>query len=514
MEGRQVFLVGNGDDASNSAKNLGKLFYPNSAPEVANLSYVNYFGALSETDLEHMVFLGHGNPSQYGGYSAKKFAQRISEQFQYKEEKKQFVKDLYLIGCDMGLINKSGQSLAQEIANELYNNGFKNVRIHSVAQPEDAVGEALYVEVIEGMSGAQLIRNKTNQEFDIPTIKPGFISAYLFNQKDGDEFFELLKNKKKNVAKLDKLKKERAFVFVHEANPAVELDKPHNIFLPHEKPELRMQRIAEHPNTVLSEKQSEAITYLKLRREYEDSKKNKTLARKLDFIITQVSRAQPQDWQNLLKKFKPYLEKTLPLLGVKLDVISKSNTLKLLTHLSNDDFEKAKKIIENQKSSKQKNQVTKSTSMLFHKKSEKSPVSKHPFNREENASSETKETLHEMLQFQSAKGQIQAAIRIYEGKIEELSCCCFSLFNLYEINTKIKKKEALASLIGNNIKSFKAMQLRAGELMLDERVMLSWNTTVTKDLLNAIVNGSENLMQGAEPLNVNTREDDYSRSII
>lgn len=254
MQGRQVFLVGKGDGDTANAINLAKLFYPNPAPQVMNLSYLNCFGRLADTDFQHIVFLGHGNTSKYGSYSAKEFATRMSEQFQYNEGKKLLVKDLYLIGCDMGLINASGKSLAQEIADELHNHGFLNVVIHSIAQPENAAGETLYIEVVEKISAAQTIRNQTNQELGMPAIKPGFISAYLFNQKDGDEFFELSKNKNKNVKALHQLKKERAFMFINEANPVVELNKPHNVFVPRETPEERRKRIAEHPNTRLSDK--------------------------------------------------------------------------------------------------------------------------------------------------------------------------------------------------------------------------------------------------------------------
>lgn len=528
----RIFLVGKDQGIVNNAYDLANQFYPDSESKdeahIANLSHLNCFGQLTETDFQQMVFLGHGNPGEYGGYTAKNFARQMSEQFQYKEDKKKLVKDLYLIGCDMGLINEEGRSLAQEIANELFNNGFTNVNIHSVAQPEGAVGEALYVEVLEKLDEAGIVRNKTNEILAIPKIQPGFISAYLFNQEDGDKFFELLKDKKKNVVKLSHLKSERAFVFVNEANPVIELNKPHNIFVPHETPELRQQRIASHPYTKLSQEQNDAIELLKQRREYENSKKHKTMVKKLDFIITQVSRAQPEDWQSLIKRFKPYLEERL--LGIKLN--PKSNTFKLLNHLSKGDFDAARKVIGKQKEAKKSDkkhskvevvgvikQKThlgrgKSDKKLTHKKMSGSGGDTTSPSHEENQSPSdlnTRRPLRDLLKLNQAKIKIKALMDIYDARIQELSGGCFSCFSV-ELTTKMKKYDALEDLY--NRKSFADMQIRAYDYMTSSehsRVMRSWSTSTTADLLDVIVNKSDTLVEGQknEDISINSRGDDF-----
>lgn len=247
---------------------------------------------------------------------------------------------------------------------------------------------------------------------------------------------------------------------------------------------------------------------LKQRREYENSKNDQTLVRKLDFIITQLSRAQPEDWQRLIKKFKPYLEKTLPLLGVKIELLSKSNTLKLLTHLSNNDFDKAKDIIEKQKSGKKQNKLMENIGKG--KKKIIESTSPTLFNNKPKNPDADKELSPDIIKHKAAITRIDAAIRAYNDQIDDLSSGCCTIFSCYEITTKTKKRDALASLLQTD--TFTSMKIRAGKLMLDSRVMLYWDTKVTSDLLKLIVNDSEKLTQltmenGAS---INTRKSDFT----
>jgi len=535
MKARSSFLVGN-DSNDNGLKvcasHLANLFYPESKSEtkVTNLNQENCLDGLSENDLQQMVFLGHGCRTHYGKYTADEFAELLSIQFQHKQAKKHLVQDLYLIGCDMGVIDDSGRSLAQDIADRLFKKGFINARVHSVAQPEGAEGESLYVEVIEAPSlGNKLVSKQTNTH-----TNEGYISAYLFNKKDGDEFFELLKDKQKNLIKMDKFKKEHAFEFMRHAHPHVELNKPHNTFVPNENPEARKQRIAEHPYTKSTDERNQVIDLLTKRRDYEASKKNKTLAKKLDFIIKQINRAEPDEYKGLIKKYLPYLQSKI--LGI--DFSKKSNTVKLLKHLGEGDFKKAEALVGKQKvkdksSSESKSKLhialpsakfdvnlSKRKAKTTKLEKKERVVTQAKIEEESYASSSSQEngrngSLKDILKHAQARLKLKIAIEAYDARIDELSAGCFSCFS-YELRTKLTKRAALQDVYDQA--TFTAMQMTASNYMLnDSRVMLSWNTTVTADLLNLIVNNHEALLKGDKKDNldsVNATAEDYIRNII
>lgn len=535
MQVRSSFLVGNDSDDNGlrvCASHLANLFYPESQSDtrVANLSQQYCFDGLSDHDLQQMVFLGHGCRTQYGEHTADEFAELLAMQFQHKQTKKHLVQNLYLIGCDMGVIDDSGRSLAQDIADELYKKGFTNARVHSVAQPEGAEGESLYVEVIETPSlGNKLVSKQTNTR-----TNEGYISAYLFNKKDGDEFFELLKDKKKNLIKIDKFKKEHAFEFMHHAHPRIELNKPHNTFVPNENPESRKQRIAEHPYTKSTDERNQVIDLLTKRRDYEASKKNKTLAKKLDFIIKQINRAEPDEYKGLIKKYLPYLQSKI----VGIDFSKKSNTVKLLKHLSEGDLKKAEVLVSKQKA---KNKASSESKSKLHigfpstnydvsltkgitkktKVEEKRVVPQAKIEDASHTSSSSQESgnreLKNLLKHNQARIKLQKAIDAYTSRIDELSQGCCSWLSI-ELVTKRTKRAALQDIYDQT--TFASMQMRAADYMTNSghsRVMRSWNTTVTADLLNLIVNNHEALLKGEKKdhlESVNATAGDYVRNSI
>ncbi|VVC76486.1 hypothetical protein AQUSIP_17990 [Aquicella siphonis] len=505
MRTRRVYTVGDDAGMAASAEKLGQVFYPMQHTQAVNVSREKCFDGLHDDELESLVFLGHANLHEYGDYDAKGFAKQLERQFRHMKDKKQLVKHVYLIGCDMGVIQEDGRSLAQSIADELERSGFPHVQVHSVAQPEGAIGESMYVEVI---TRAGVLRT-------LDQVKEGYLNAYLFSQQDGDHFFELLKDKRKNAAAIDRFKEEHAFVFLKAANPVEELNKPHNIFLPRESPRTRLQRITENPQTQMSVEQMRAIALLRARRDYECDKNKKSLVRKLDFIITQISRAQPQEWQGLLSQYKSYLE--IKFAGLLLN--KKSNTLKLLTHLGLGQFDQAQHLIDGQKLDK-KHQKRKDKTEKQHR-----DVTSHTRKREEVSQlplpdssprlfdhrskrkqvaeddapvtvNDNKESLSDMLKVIKAKEKINALIIDLNAEILELSSGCFSFFHSYEITTKTKKRDALMSL--TNEKNLKGLQMQASTYMLsDSRVMRSMKTTRTRDLLDTIVNHPEKLIQEA-----------------
>jgi hypothetical protein len=521
---KRIFTVGDDESTKHYASKLGKAFYPDSKLEVADIASDECFTGVEADNLRSMIFLGHGCTHDYGGYTPKEFAKRMAKLF--RKDQMAMLQHLYLVGCDAGLIKDDGQTLAQEIADELANIGFTNVQVHTIAKPENASGEALYVEVIDrpGLSSIQ-------------GVQEGYINAFLLNAEDAKRFDELSKDKKKHWREIADIKDKKAFRFVRGVNPAVELEKPHNIFIPHEDPVTRMKRIDSHPYTKLSREQEHAVDLLRQRREHELKKHDQRLVRKLDFIITQLVRAQPQDWQVLVRDFIPYL--AISILGITLN--DRSNTLKLLKKLAKGDFEKARKIIEKQHEKDKhehkgkieihpvkaikslEDRLERKVKDLVHKKTgedlesdeeRKTDEHKPLLASEEKKSSDGKEfnkegsletehtthypysdqpTLREMIQHTRAVSAIKKLIATLQSEIDDLCEGCFSFFYRYEINTKIAKRDALDKL--KDLKTFRAIQLRAAEILLhpEDRVMRQARTARTRNLLDMLVNHPERL---------------------
>lgn len=520
----RVYTVGNDSSNNTYAQKLGKVFYPEKEIEVADLATDGCMDGVETEQLKSLVYLGHGCTTDYGGYTPKEFAKRLAKQF--PKEQMLLLEHLYLIGCDTGLIQEDGSTLAQQIANELHDAGFKNVQIHTVAKPENASGEALYVEVIDKPGFSSLLG-----------VQEGYINAFLLTGDDSKRFDEL-KDEPKRWRERAKIKDEKAFTFIKGANPEVELNKPHNIFIPYEEPLMRMKRIESHPYTKLSKEQEVALDLLRQRREHELHKNDKKMVRKLDFIIVQLARAQPTDWQRLMKDFVTYLE--VSILGITVN--RSSNTLKLLKHLAAADFEAADQLIKKQQEKDQseatgehkstgakvldkmkraEKKLEKKVDDVVHKKDKKDKREDKREAKETDALLPKKDSkgtpdsvakgltsdsgqqekkppkppiltpLKEMIQHAKAQEAIQILIDILNNEIEALCSKCLSLLYQYEINTKIAKRDELIEL--KKIQTFGGMRQKAAELMMqpDSRVMRSKKTKRTHDLLNDLVNHTE-----------------------
>lgn len=503
MKTRRAFMVGDESVMAADVKKLARLFFPGSQIQAVSIAIENAMADMTMEDLDTIVFLGHSNGMEYGPFDAKTFARLIANQFKDKPEQRQYVKHLYLVGCEMGLINEHGASLSQAIADNLYHYGFKNVVIHSIAKPEGSVGESLYVEVITRVG----IREPGS------TVQEGCLNAYLFSQKHGDEFFELLNDKRKNARLIDEFKAEHAFVFLNGAQPLQELNKPHNVFIPNEKLEARRDRISRHPYTHQTKEQARAIALLSKRRDYERTKKKIKLAVKLEFIIIQLERAEADKWQLLLSKYRDYI-------GVKLAFIElnqKSNTLKLFNYLCKGDFVEAQKIIDAQvevqkmerPSGKAKKMISAGMQVRSHtstiESNEGTPLlqkDKSPLDalrvrtipRREKEKHQQVELSKEEVICSEAKRRIDEMIGVLNGEIEVLSSGCFFFFHRYEINTKQIKITALQQLKRTN--SLALMQDSIRGIMRDnQRAMRSWRTARTERLFDMILNHEDELYQ-------------------
>lgn len=83
-------------------------------------------------DFTQIVCLAHSNDREFGGLNAKQFVDALNNHIGNNLDYKAALADIYLIGCEVGLIRSDGSSLAQDMANRLFAAGYRNVRIHAV----------------------------------------------------------------------------------------------------------------------------------------------------------------------------------------------------------------------------------------------------------------------------------------------------------------------------------------------------------------------------------------------
>jgi len=83
-------------------------------------------------DFKQIVCLAHSNDQEFGGLSANQFVKTLNNHIGKNLAYKDDVAELYLIGCEVGLIRADGSSLAQELTDRLYEAGYHNVKIHAV----------------------------------------------------------------------------------------------------------------------------------------------------------------------------------------------------------------------------------------------------------------------------------------------------------------------------------------------------------------------------------------------
>lgn len=438
MESRRVFMMGN--DRISHIPQIGAFFYPHKKIKPMYFSDVRCFKDMTDEALASLLFVGHADVTSYGECSEKEFVTAFVNQF--PADKKLALKDLYLIGCEVGLIHK-GTSMAQKITDDLYDAGFENIQVHAIAKPEEAAGDCMYVE---------------EENF-------GYLNAYVVNKEDSDRLEVLFENKSLHAEEIRKIKEERAFTFIQSANPYQELNKAQHTFIPKENILERKKRLDGISEQSLCKEQARALALLKIRRDYEQAKENTHTVQKLNFIINQIKHVPSHAWLRTMHDFVRYFK--VKLFGVTFN--NRSNTLKMLEYLSEGDFASAESIVSAQGHT---------TKIAFHLEA-----------RVEKSGGKTpaeKDSLHEMLQLLKAKEKINALVAILENEIQALRESCFSFFHRFEINTKVQKKNALSELV--NAVTYTELKMRAAHYMLDNpRVMRSYKTTRTRDLLDQIV---------------------------
>lgn len=494
MKTRRVFTVGQGVD-SKVAQKLGQHFYSYTQIQAVALSRDDAFDDISQPDLHTLVFLGHSNGSEYGSYNPNAFASHLAHFFKNKKELKQQVEHLYLIGCDVGLMTEEHQSLAQQIVNELYNQGFTKAQVHSVARPEGSVGQSLFVEVIARRGVADILGRH----------QVGYLIAYLLDKEQGEEYGRLLeKTSHSGKFKAAEFKEKNAFVFLDGVHPYVELSKPHHIFIANETLGQRKERIANHPYTQITQDHQIAIDCLEKRRIYEESKGRKNYAYTINLILNQLKRAESGDWQRLLKSFKSSRSMSM----LRLTLNPKSNTLALIDELCKGNMDEAcgmvKDLDKKGKSKHKKENVVQGLFARVNIDETKSLLKKKPsFHRDKNKKTrivevedppsiqdKPRKNSKEWLLLNGVKQEIRALMDTLDQEIAGLQESFFSCFYGYEITTKLTKRNALNTLLNQN--DVHALQNQARSYINhDERVMRSWRTNRVSDLLQKIANRVE-----------------------
>lgn len=480
---RYVYTIGNTPESSKSAAHLGKVFYPDEKIIVRDLSLDECFNGVTQDGMGKIVMIGHGSATQYGGYTAREFARVFSKRFLETHDAKSIhsVKDLYLIGCNVGLIkDDNGSSLAQEIANELANLGFKKVVVHGIAKPENAKGDYLFVDVLNctGTAGlvalAAALSNRGSGQQDVQT---GYIKAYLLASEDADRLTALEKNHFHNHREISQIIREKSFIIVNRVNTEIELNKPHNSYYPYETAEFRKARITKNNIRQLAKDHSEAIALLVNRSTYLAQTslfKDAMMAKKLDFLIFQLRQADSNHWQPLLTEYTRYL-KNHAVYGRFYN--DDTTTQKLLAALSKKDFKTANKLINDRDANNIKDQ--KSVIPFF--------------NRNRAALQQTAVPDQPLIPYNLLE-RIDQLSRDLSDEIDEIRSGFFAMFYSYEVNTKLAKLAVVNAL--RNCHGLEAAQRIAREAMQNPRVMRSMRHSRTRDLLEDIsqINPASNRM--------------------
>lgn len=488
---RCVYTVGNTPESGRSAAHLGKVFFPDAKAVVRDLSSSECFDGLTQQDFSKIVVVGNGSTTQYGGYTAREFAKVFVKRFleNHSVKSANTVRDLYLIGCNIGVIkDDNGSSLAQEISNELYDLGFTKIVIHCVAKPENAKGDYLYMDVLNCSGSAGLLALTSalsHRAGGLSDVQTGYIKAYLLAAEDADRIQLLEKNHHRNHQEIAQIIRKKSFLLVNHANPEVELNKPHNIFHPYETFEFRRSRILRDSARQLSKQHAEAIALLVSRSNYlaqQSLFKDSMMSKKLDFLIFQLRLTDEHHWQPLLTEYTRYLKNHI-IYGRFFN--DDSNTQKLLTALGKNDFKTANKILNDQGSlSKSKSQ---------------NPLLPF-FGRGKLAAAQTRAqtmpTDTRLLPYQLLE-RIDQLQRDLSDEIDQIKSGFFAMFYTYEVNTKLAKLAVVNAL--RSCHDVNAAQMIAREAIQNPRVMRSMRHSRTRDLLEEIsqINPVSNRMGAA-----------------
>jgi len=330
MKTRRVYTIGNHIDPS-IAQYVGKHFYPNTQIEVADIESHDALHGLTATEYETLVFIGNSDGERYGTYTAKEFALHLVFALGLNNELMEKVKHFYFIGCNMGIVKKD-HSLAQEFTNELYLQGFHKAQVHSIVAPEGAEGHVMCIEVI---------RHLDLTDYHIGKHQFGYLNAFLISQNKREQYEEIQKMDRGRQELEIKFKDQHAYPFLNAVNPFMVLSLPQNTLFPNESVSQRKYRIIQHQDTHLFKEQQIAIDCLLSRRRYELQKGEEKYAFKINYVVHELKKSEPKDWQRVLKNNKYILKNSI--FGITIN--RNSNTLALVDALCEGRIEEARQMV-------------------------------------------------------------------------------------------------------------------------------------------------------------------------
>lgn len=232
-----IFRLDDSQATNKSAQAVGEAHFDGTvASRAFTKQWRGSFALMSLADMQATCWLGHADTTMMGEYTASEFVQKFTREFeaQFKQvENKLEVKHLYLLGCETGLIEQ-GTALAQQIADGLEKNGFKNVVVHAIANPPQP-DRAMIIKIVDSPSfGDQLM---------------GEVHAMLLTKAQASRLSEL----QTEISSLERQRKteivrtaiytrieerrqieEQALMFLDTIDIKAELDRPHNCFVPHQ----------------------------------------------------------------------------------------------------------------------------------------------------------------------------------------------------------------------------------------------------------------------------------------
>ena len=475
MKSRTVVCLSNNADDRNAANLLGQAFFSQDQTRVVGFAD-NFFNEISKEELGELVFLGHGNREQYDEHTHKTFAKEFLRKFNVaygtNKKEKDRVKHIYLVGCELGLIDENGDSLAQKIAAELYKNGFKNkeLTVHAVAAIQTTPEDSLIVEVITQAGIEKLLANFKEYRggaVDASLIKEGNISAHVKNDQETS-------------------------LVVKGADPRYELNKPANTFSPKkEKVEVRLKRVEDQSMAAESFSRAEAIALLYSRKEYLRSRgvhnapKALVLARYIDKLNAVVNEPDKQ-WHEVMQEILNELRT-----DHRVFFKNQGATEKLILNLSNRKDYAVERLVERQSEREQ---------ALADKRSSDNTKPKIVVRKSGNSNNATQPEVEAVKMSARAnelpadvQEEIKELIAKLKSEIKILSQGCPGFFKAYERNTKLAKLTTLKKFIGDDGVSVTREQAYEFALAAskDKRVMRSAKTSRTSDIIHQIVNTQE-----------------------
>lgn len=530
LRAKFIYTVGQGEDTKQSAAALQSVF---GAEDVKSFDEDGCFTSLSEQDTDTLVFLGHAATTNYDRYTPEKFVERFDKQF--KGKNKLAVKHVCLLGCEVGLIGESGKSLAQKIANGLAEKGYKNVCVHAFARsPQQGEDIALYVEITSKVTAHDALMSKHAEEFKrkgqphaVTERKPGFVRVYELDPQTAQELDTLREAgcDKKRIQEI----KDKATVRMENANPAIELRMPQNVFIPKEKPEQRKDRVAQHPLTQLEDAKQAAIKKIR-KRVAAEKKPGKGKQHKLETVAKALARSSTEEWVSVLaayaklvkpvgstknssyeflmgivQKAQPFVQAaTKSTAGVVAVDADKENTPNDEERsVSQSEEAPAKSGFMSDIMKKAGSALKAATSAVIGKTS----PSSSPKQEDAKKKAEEERFNNLMDKIESYKSEIGTFKKQLISERETLKASVLgmgSFFHMYEIQTKRTKIQAYEELLdllatkhGEPMKADSTtadlleqklvdMRQKASELLTDERVTRSKKTSRTKDLLERI----------------------------